>query len=47
VKWGSGYNKGEEEAVIEIIDKGPSIPVTELERIFDPFHRLTNLWRGQ
>lgn len=27
-------------AVIEITDEGPGIPVTERERIFEPFHRL-------
>ena len=31
-----------EDAVIEIVDRGPGIPAGERERVFQPFHRLEN-----
>lgn len=33
------YTEGDD-AVVEIIDSGPGIPVAERERVFDPFYRM-------
>jgi signal transduction histidine kinase len=39
------YVEGEE-AVVEIVDKGPGVPETELERVFLPFYRTQDAKRS-
>ena len=34
------YDCGSDSTIIEILDKGPGIPSTELETVFQPFYRL-------
>jgi signal transduction histidine kinase len=49
VRYGGGANVGpprvttraiDREAVVEVIDEGPGIAAADLERIFEPFHRV-------